>query len=524
MCLIFLHWVLSKLMKNTIDRIKGENILLVNFCGMTPHLETSLEIARRLSDFNQVSYIHLGNNIPRPTLFSSNYLKRKFQLRLRIERAMRYLEKYVDKKSKFSWINPKSIVYRTDKLFRGISKRDLKPKIETLDDLKNLKYKEFDIGIGIASTLISYLRDSNPFPLNSKAKTEFHAQHVSSIKSIIFAELLLDLPAKYDSIVLFNGRYTCENAFKQVALFRNLKIYYYERGYDFKRFFFENYMPHDLTKRKEEMELLNHFFPAEEINSIGSNFYARKASGDGVYERSYVSHQLTKLSDELTSEIKIQRKRNAKIISFFTSSDDEYKFIDANSTRYPYWGNQILAIRTISSIIKSLGFYLIVRVHPHINQKSKNEQNRWHLASKSIVNQGFSWISPNNLESTYQLVRESDLVISSGSTVGIEAIALGKPSIVINECFYDGPTSSVKLCESPELLKECLIDQLTYEPPSPSNAYIYATWVMFYGTLFKYYFPTAIEHGLMEDKIRIASAGTFQKIISKYKKIIKLSN
>ena len=87
-------------MKNTIDCIKGKNILIASFTGMTPHLETSLEISRRLSKENNVSYIHLGNYVSRPTLFSSNLLKRSTQLRIRIKRAEKYIRRHSLEKKK----------------------------------------------------------------------------------------------------------------------------------------------------------------------------------------------------------------------------------------------------------------------------------------------------------------------------------------------------------------------------------------------------------------------------------------
>ena len=78
---------------STIDTIKDKKILVISFSGMTPHLEASIEISLRLSESNLVSYVHLGKYVSRASLYSTNILKRKFQLPLRVNRAEKYLIK-----------------------------------------------------------------------------------------------------------------------------------------------------------------------------------------------------------------------------------------------------------------------------------------------------------------------------------------------------------------------------------------------------------------------------------------------
>ena len=66
--------------ENTIDKLKGKKILVVSFTAMTPHLEASLEVSRRLSQNNSIEYAHLGKFVTRPTMYSKLLLKRKFQM------------------------------------------------------------------------------------------------------------------------------------------------------------------------------------------------------------------------------------------------------------------------------------------------------------------------------------------------------------------------------------------------------------------------------------------------------------
>ncbi len=505
---------------STIDSIQGKKILIVSFTGSTPHLETSLEVARRLSIRNAVSYIHLGQYVSRPTLFPANKLKREVQLRIRILRAKNYIiESNKASPVKIKWINPSEIVEQMMQRISLLKNHILNPEVNTLDQLKRLEFENLNIGIGIASTLISSLKDPDPFPLSRKVKYELNQLLRSAIKSIKLAKEILKDQGKYDSIVLLNGRFTCENAVKQVAYAKNLDVYFHECGppYQFNRFFFEQYMPHNFQERKKEILKVKEQITPELITEIGKEFFKRKTSGDGVYEQSYVKGQSEYLSPQLNKLIRECKKKKMKIISYYTSSNDEFQFIDPNSTRYPYWGSQELAITSIAKIVKSLGYLFIVRVHPNLRSKSLIEQRRWHDIGSNIQNEYVKWISHFDKESTYLLLKESDLIITSGSSVGIEAIALGKPSISITQCYYDEVISEVKFCKDKEDLAKVLHQKITFEAKNPTSAYIYGAWAMEYPPRFNFFKPTNSEYGLMENGWRIASPGTIQRLISFFK-------
>ena len=76
----------------SIDKIYSKKILIVSFTGSTPHLETSLEITKRLALRNTISYVHLGKYVSRPTLYPRNLIKRKTQFIYRINRAKKYIK------------------------------------------------------------------------------------------------------------------------------------------------------------------------------------------------------------------------------------------------------------------------------------------------------------------------------------------------------------------------------------------------------------------------------------------------
>tara|TARA_B100000579_G_scaffold292607_1_gene243074 strand:- start:857 stop:2407 length:1551 start_codon:yes stop_codon:yes gene_type:complete len=499
--------------ENTIDKIKGKKILVVSFTAMTPHLETSLEVSRRLSKNNLIEYVHLGKHVTRPTMYSKLFIKRKIQMPIRVRRVRNYLEKYSNKQSKIKWI-------KTAKLSSINESRTVKYNFQTLKELQILKFKNYNIGVGVASTIITDLADPDPFPLEKKVLNEIKQQIKSAKISIDLAELILKNNT-YDAIVLFNGRMTCEHAFKQVAKSKGVKIYFHERVKNNTRFFFEDYQPHIFDKRKEEMKQMKKEIPNKVINRIGEDFFKRKVKGDGVFELSYTKDQVTNTSEKLKTILQINNDK--KIISYFTSSDDEYQSIDGVSSRYPFFKDQRSAVKDIADLASSLNYFLIVRVHPNLQTKSLEEINRWSELSVYIKKKGFHWVSQKDPESTYDIINKSSLIISAGSTVGVEAAYLGKKSIVITNCFYNGVIPSVVLAERKEDLRRCLCNSDINESIDPEDTYIYGVWIMNNGPQFQYYVPLheySVLYGLMKDGTRIANPGVFQWYIELIKYLL----
>ena len=101
----------------TIDKINGQNILVVSFCATTPHLEASLEICRRLSELNKITYTHLAHHISRPTFYSKNIFKRKLQLPIRVLRAKQYLAKYNSKYRQIEWLETTKLISQINKIY-----------------------------------------------------------------------------------------------------------------------------------------------------------------------------------------------------------------------------------------------------------------------------------------------------------------------------------------------------------------------------------------------------------------------
>ena len=179
-----------------------------------------------------------------------------------------------------------------------------------------------------------------------------------------------------------------------------------------------------------------------------------------------------------------------------------------------------VGLRNKGNAIKSLLLRYTLCGNPNLKNKSERERYRWSIISKYIQRAGFYWVSEDDPESTYDILNRSSIVISAGSTVGVEAVYLKKQSIVITNSFYNGIIPSVLLAENSDELKNCLLENHRNNIIKPSDSYIYGAWLMAYGTEFQYFVPTheySVLYGLMKDGTRIASPGVFQFSIEVFK-------
>lgn len=173
--------------------------------------------------------------------------------------------------------------------------------------------------------------------------------------------------------------------------------------------------------------------------------------------------------------------RGKKIVSCFLSSFDE--LILAGYAKLNHKITQDNSLETICSIIRRhKDWHLIVRSHPNMLTRPKREQLYWR---EKLRNLDAQVIQPEEEFDSYALIESSDLVLTFGSTTGVEAVALGKPSLLLGESLYSG----LKICLRLDKVEE--IEEFLGRPPTPSREQIeelnlYCKYQMFGGTRFRY--------------------------------------
>jgi hypothetical protein len=121
---------------------------------------------------------------------------------------------------------------------------------------------------------------------------------------------------------------------------------------------------------------------------------------------------------------------------FFHSSQDELDMVGLTNG---YWGNQLEILKILVRIFQVQSKYdLILRIHPHLKYKSRRDQNIWSEIGNNLQTKypWFTYFGPINSVNSYDLVLQAHGVITSGSTIGVEAAYLKKPSILIGDAFH----------------------------------------------------------------------------------------
>jgi hypothetical protein len=136
-----------------------------------------------------------------------------------------------------------------------------------------------------------------------------------------------------------------------------------------------------------------------------------------------------------------------KLAVFFTSSADEFESFWNEWTTLG-WSDQYESFYAIAAHLKSRGYRLVLRLHPHLSSKSTpSVLEDFRQALRLGTDHGVELVAPGSKVSTYDLVSKADVVIVSQSTVGLEALHLGKKVIATANCFYD-------ICEDVLLFKK----------------------------------------------------------------------
>lgn len=128
----------------------------------------------------------------------------------------------------------------------------------------------------------------------------------------------------------------------------------------------------------------------------------------------------------------LSRRAARPLVSFFSSSDDEF-FSISHETDRRFDRDQVTAFREVSERLRSRGYVSILRMHPNLASKSRSLSRRWRKA----LNAFDLVISADSPIDSYKLVRESSLVVTHGSTIGIEAAAMGVPTWTTGPGIYN---------------------------------------------------------------------------------------
>lgn len=312
--------------------------------------------------------------------------------------------------------------------------------INTIEQLKQVYVDNYDVGKSIASLFISDLRDA-AIKLNEKEKKIAISHYENLVKYLNFLDEKVQ-EHKIDHIYVFNGRLPYYRMALRVGQHLNIKTTVHERSYKINKYMLcKNTYPHDIDYMKNQMNLL--WLNETDFNKkkhIGDQWYAERKVGSNKAMIHYIANQDLRKQIEMDS--------NKVNVGIFISSEDEMAAID--EWRNTLYKNQNEALKQIvSSDCWSHNIHFYLRIHPNL----KGLINEQTIFANNINWEKMTIIPADSSISTYRLMEDVNIVLVFGSTVGIEACNMRKPTICAGRALYEDfkgifkPRSHEELCE-----------------------------------------------------------------------------
>jgi Capsule polysaccharide biosynthesis protein len=342
-----------------------------------------------------------------------------------------------------------------------------------------------DIGLAVLSSLISQISEPEP-DLNQYADViSMHLQAALTVHFSIKRYITDILP---DEIILFNGRFSSNRPALRAAQKSSARVVTHERAFTQGRYLIvEDDYPHALELAKHSIS--NHWNGSRhDLNirkDIAARWFRSQREGKDMGWFSFVARQKpgTVPSDLDTGKVNI---------AIFVSSEDEYYVLKG-------WQNVIYKnendgiCQLIDSFKRDKRYHFYIRIHPNMAGVD-NSQTRGLLSFRD-KSDSVTVIDAGSPVDTYALIEASDIVLTFGSTVGIEAAYMGKPSMVLGRAFYEDLGGVMRLESHDEVIEE--IKKFAERDSGihleiPDGAYKYGYYLMTAGEPFKYVIQDAV--------------------------------
>lgn len=406
--------------------------------GSWPMLEYELDMAQKEID--------KGNNV----LFLVN---KHDQILCECKKKRYCWESHSRTKNGISWLKsaPGKLKVLDYDLINSEQEEELKNimnKLKNSDHLKNTLneidfLKKADIYDSAVSTVATNQAISNPSEVDFKEQILKYIE--IGIKSYYSSINHLD---KYniDKIFLYNGRMARFRPLLRIAQTNNINI----KVYEYPLLGFMNYImidnqyPHDFNNISK---LLYQYFHSSNLSydkkiSLGKEWFINRVDSSNQV----TDILLPKFNERMkaNSMPKNWNTQNFNLV-FFVSS--EYEVADIKEVKNTHPHSQKNIVERINSIFPDINIY--VRIHPNLEGVEKEfVKEMSNLAAFKNVN----LISSKSSIDSYELMRMADLVLSFGSTVGIESAYLKKPVITVGASFYTEFGADINIQTDEELL------------------------------------------------------------------------
>lgn len=434
--------------------------------GSVPHFETDLELIKTYLNMDyRVTILSCQGNLPTCELNPSHRFPPCYRCRSRFTSGMNWVGKDKVLTENFVKLSPDE--ERHLSLLEEL-------EITSIEQLKEFEIDDVDIGMAALSSLISKIRE--PYP-NVQVYQNLIKKNLIAAAKVYYSVRRHLVEKEPDVFLLYNGRYAALRPALRAAQTLGIQTYVHEVTGRIDRYgLTPNAYPHDRKVIMQEIERNFTESPLsyDEKQRIAFSWFEERINqqdqGFGVFTK----HQKAGFLPSTLSD-------NSINVAIFNSSEDEFEAIKEYEN--PLYRNQDEGFKKIfNSFSDASEIRFFLRIHPNL-RGIDNSQTR-SLKQLHGKYENLEIIEPESPVNTYDLIRKSDLVITFGSTVGIEAAYLNKPSILLGRAFYEDLGACIRPENHDELVG--LLKSYIYSGSVPELGYRELA-VVKYGFFYKSY-------------------------------------
>lgn len=238
--------------------------------------------------------------------------------------------------------------------------------------------------------------------------------------------LALMLAERSTAAVVYNGRFLHDRAAGAAAEALGLPVLAYDIGGNDTDFELTSDAMHDWSALQHRMLRMYDQWPADERDELGSSWFLERVNHADPRNRLYVESQ------EAGSTL--ERPEGGRLVVFFSSSGDEISELDLDWAEY--FHGQPEALMAVAEACRARpDCTFVVRSHPHKRMKPARDVQDWMEAVEAA--RPDIHLDPSSPIDSYALMRQADIVVTYGSTTGVEAGFARKPVIVMGPSAYD---------------------------------------------------------------------------------------
>ncbi|QWD11239.1 hypothetical protein G6704_01630 [Polynucleobacter paneuropaeus] len=293
--------------------------------------------------------------------------------------------------------------------------------------LKRYSFEGCDIGQAAYSSYISSSRDQD---LEGRLSRWSLNQLICTSEALVVWFRQIIKVYKVDKVVLYNGRQNQCRPLLRLAQAEHLGLEVMEFSGQHAGcvYTFHNNLPQDLSLLNDCIETCWQNFKGN-VKQIADEYYSHKRSGGVVNDsKAYVLGQEVGLLPEGWDS----SKHN---IGIFNSSEDEFAALGGEYDETLYANQSEAITRLCEAVSGDPEIVLWLRVHPNLHGVGWSFARQLNKLETKFCN--FHVIAGDSPVSSYSLLDACRTVLSFGSTMGVEAVYWGKPSVLLGRCVYE---------------------------------------------------------------------------------------